>query len=128
MDEKAVKAKVPVIKIEKVTGVVDKPKADYYLKKVEGKALLHIVRCCGKGAYQVIKLQKALEKEGCIYKIFTFNPKKCKNILAKNGLGMEDVRKSPYIYIEDIMIQCEKINDDVYTKSLIEQIKKINGK
>jgi len=89
-------------------------------------SIIHIVKCCQKGWFQVTKLVMALNDIGIIYDLHQVKPDKCTQLLELCGLDIKTANSKPHIYIEGIIFQAEKINDEAFLSKLIEDLIIIN--
>ena len=86
--------------------------------------ILLITKCCSKGYYQALTLQKALKNAGYNYPITIVKPKNCTKILDKYNVSLMEANKNPYIFIEDLLIKCENLPKGNYINELVIQIQK----
>lgn len=95
-------------------------------RKAPMKSVILISPCCGKGYGQAVKLIKELNLNGLVYNFVVQNAKNCVQVLEKFGIDPKTVKKIPLIYIDDLLFEAVKINDDEYVKKLISDLKLTN--
>jgi len=86
-----------------------------------GKEQLVLVSgCCGKGNFQAKKLQLKLKEKGMDVELSRVKPRNCERLL--NRYGVEISTQNAFIYINDLLIPTDNLNDN-FIENLSEQLK-----